>query len=93
MVAVVSHEDTATFPASAVNSLANSLVPVSAAPANPLESALTNPLASAHSKRLTKNLTPAESALAKNRGILPSPFVTRITPICEGPTPPLTDRC
>src|SRR5882757_7792469 len=84
MVAAVSCKDTAPLPASSVNSPANRLVPVFAAPASPLESADPKLLTSAHSKRLTENLSPAESAVTKTRGILPPPFVT---PLEHSPTP------
>src|SRR6267154_3435189 len=71
-------------PASSVNSPANRLVPVFAVPTSPLESAEPKSLASAHSKRLTDNLSLAESAVTKTGGILPPPFVTPLEP---SPTP------
>ena len=80
MVAAVSCKDTAPLPASFVNSLANRLVPYFAVPASPLESADPRSLASAHSKRLTENLSPAESAVVKNRGRGVPHFVTEIEP-------------
>jgi len=56
MVAMVRSQDTAPLPASSVNSPANSLVPVPAAPASLLQSAVPRPLPTAHSKRLPENL-------------------------------------
>src|SRR5258707_3587867 len=84
MLAVVPLLDTAPLPASSVNSPANRLVPAFSASASPLESADPKSLASAHSKRLTQNLSPAESAVTKTGGILPPPFVT---PLELSPTP------
>src|SRR5256885_12847718 len=80
MVAAVSCKDTAPLPASSVNSPANRLVPSFSASASPLESADPKLLASAHSKRLTENLSPAESAVTETGGILPPPFVTPLEP-------------
>src|SRR5882672_6743450 len=76
MVAAVCCKDTAPLPAFSVNSPANRLVPSFFASASPLESADPKLLTSAHSKRLTENLSPAESAVTKTGGILPPPFVT-----------------
>ncbi len=80
MLAVVPLLDTAPLPASSVNSPANRLVPAFSASASPLESADPKSLASAHSKRLTENLSPAESAVTETGGILPPPIVTPLEP-------------
>src|SRR5215470_19342710 len=78
MVAAVCHLDTAPLPAPSVNSPANRLVPTSTTLLSPLYSTLVDTPATAHSKRLTRNLSPLESALTKNRG--------------EGSTSPVTPR-
>src|SRR5579871_3942108 len=80
MVAAVCSQDTAPLPASPVNSPANSLVPRFPAPATPLQSTLPRPLTTAHSKRLTQNLSPFDSALPKTQGYTLPLFVTTLEP-------------
>src|SRR5205807_10623940 len=80
MVAAVFSRDAAPLPAPSVNSLANRLVPVFAAPASPLQSAVPSPLTTADYKGLTENLSRLDSALTKNRGRGVPLFVTTLEP-------------
>jgi hypothetical protein len=68
MVAAVCLMDTALLPASSVNSPANRLVPASTTLVSPLFATLTRPPTSVHSKGLTRNLSPLDATLTRNRG-------------------------